>query len=89
MAAPHFSETGLWIIVHSGTYYKNFYLIHQKPQGLFLKKVLDEGNYLISTLVISLCQPGRQMDKKRQGKANQDSPSLHPQPARCQEEASD
>lgn len=82
-------SSSLWIIVLSGTYYKNFYLIHQKPGGLFLTEVPDEGSDLISMLVISLCQPRREMDKRRQGKAARTTLASIPIQPCCQEAAQD
>lgn len=73
----------------SGTYYKNFYLIHQKPGGLFLTKVPNEGNDLISMLVISLCQPGRKVDKRRHGEPAWTTLASIPTQPCCQEEAQD
>lgn len=90
IAVPHFFvSSSLWIIVLSGTYYKNFYLIHQKPGGLFLTEVPDEGSDLISMLVISLCQTRREMDKRRQGKAARTNLASIPTQPCCQEAAQD
>lgn len=84
-----FVSSSLWIIVLSGISYKNSYLIHQNPGGLFLTKVPDEGSDLISMLVISLCQLRREMDKRRPGKAARTTLAFIPTQPCCQEESQD
>lgn len=76
IASPHFLWLRFLVIVFGRTYCRNCCLNPSKMGEVLSRKDLDEGNDLISTLVIHLCQrEGGRM--KRERKSNCDNPSFH------------
>ena len=76
IASPYFLCLRFLVIFFSRTYCSNCCLSPSKTREVLSSKALDEGNYLISTLVIYLCQrEGIRMKIER--KSNYDNPSFH------------